>query len=135
MARNLGLIYKLSGTGITTTYQAGGNKGAGNGVAPKRHFPFLAQLLASGSNITGVTIKAQGSVDGTSWFDLTSTNDLTGTAAVDQTFSTIDATNHTVSGSISVNDIWYFLRVQAKATGGAGQAGESISIYALDAPA
>jgi len=132
MSRYLGKIYELLGAAITTVYQAGGAKGSGNGPAVKRHLAVLATLVG-GSAITGVTIKAQWSVDGVSFFDLTSVNDVTGAAAIDQTFSTIVA--NTIQGQISVPDIWPWIRVQVKATGGAGAVGESIQVLANDAAA
>ena len=132
MSRYLGQVFQLVGAGITTTYQAGGADGSGNGPATKRHLAVLAKLIG-GTAITGVTLKAQWSVDGISYFDLTSVNDVTGASAVDQTFNTIVA--NSIQGQISVPAIWPWIRVQLKATGGAGQVGESIAVLANDAAA
>ncbi len=133
MSRYYGQVFQLLGAAITTSYQAGGQLGGGNGIAPRRHFSLVGVLLAVGTAITGLTAKVQASVDGANWFDLPSLNDLTAVLAVDQAFTTV--INNTIPGQISIADVWPNLRVQIKAAGGAGQAGESFTVLANDAPA
>lgn len=123
-----GNIYELDGTGITTSYQAGGLLASAK--LNRRRYQIQAQLKSSSTNITGIKCKVSASADGINFVDIQSTDDVSGSTQVEQLYSTI--TNHVISGSFTVGLGYQFLHVSVKATGGTGQATESVIVYATD---
>lgn len=115
MANNsdLGQQLSLSGSGITTAYQAGSPfyAGAANGV-----LVVLKVITDAASALTSVTVKLQGTYDGTNWYDLLLSPQNTGGTAVDNAFTV--AANATVAFALATSSNRYSpkgLRLLAKA--------------------
>jgi len=129
-----GSILTVSGTDIATTYVA-----AGTGTTKQlgacsivRVMPLI--VLSSGTSVTGLKCKLQASYNGTNWFDLASNLDdgtAVGTVEVEHTYT--QSANSTAQYSFSLREPRCIpnLRVLAKSTGAAGQAGDSFTFYAI----
>jgi hypothetical protein len=126
---SFGTVLSLTGTGITTSYQAGTKLYCGRPTKVR----FSAKAVAAvGTSMTSFEVEVLGSDDDVSYYPVASLD------ATDEGFLPLDEHSYAISGapvtveaSVEVPGNIKFLKVQAKATGGAGQAGESIIVNAL----
>ena len=114
----------LLGTAITTSYTPGASFGAGR--ASKVSVEGVITTTSS-TAMTSVQMKLQASADGSTWNDVETLSSLVasgGTPTVDQSINTTSSATFTLAFQIPQG--FSFVRIAAKATGGAGKAGESI---------
>lgn len=132
--KDWGVVFELDGTAMTTSYQMPSSVTYDQFVArvQLRRFSLLAQLKTSGTTVTGVKLKVQAAAGPTSpvWYDVESTDDASGTVAIEHDFTSI--VSHQITASISLTGGYPLLRIAMKADGGAGQATETFQIKAVD---
>jgi hypothetical protein len=131
IARDHGVVFELDAASITTSYQAPATVTADQYASrvQRRRFSLVGTLVG-GTAITGAKLKMQASRDGVTWYDVVSVDDGTGSSAVEHTYSPVSTS---ITGSLYTDGGFPFLRIAAKATGGAGTTAESFAISALDA--
>jgi len=107
-----------SGAGLTNnTYVAGSQFGAG--LCEQ----VSVSLLLTLSGATGYTVKLQGSIDGTTWNDLQSTDNSAGTTAIEHSYTS--STLNDVLQTANCAGMSCGVRVSVKATGGATASGDT----------
>ena len=122
---DLGTILSLTGASILTTYAEGAAKAVGSAGRVRA---TLRVVSIGGTAITSVQAKLQASSDGAAgWHDIESQGDedATSTTALEHSITITAGTTQEVS--FAVEGPFDFIRLAAKATGGAGQAGESLT--------
>ncbi len=131
-AHDYGVVFELDATDITTSYQTPAAIAADSYASrvQRRRYSVVASLIAL-TNITAVVLKLQASRDGVTWYDILSVDDGSGTSQVTQTYNTIVA--NVITGSFYTDGGFTYLRVAMKASGGAGQALETLKLSAQDA--
>lgn len=133
ISNDYGVVFELDDTDITTSYQTPSSTTSDTYASrvQRRRYSILASLLSVGTNITAIVAKLQASKDGSSWYDVVSTDDADGDPFLtEHTYDTI--VDDTISGSFYTDGGFNYLRVAVKAVGGAGQATETLQVSALD---
>lgn len=130
--RDWGVVFELDGAAMLTSYVAPAlvDYSQFAGRVQRRRYSLFAQLKASGTDVTGVKLKVQASADGTDWYDVESTDDASGTVAVEHDFTAI--VSHTITASVSLDAGFAYLRAAMKADGGVGQATETFAVSMSD---
>ena len=117
----------LTGAAILTTYVQGStfNYTGGSGVQL-----FIEVTGNAGTTVTQMSVKLQGSYDGTNWVDIISTGSTTATAVVEQNTTPVASAVVWSAAYATVKGFIGGLRVAAKRTG-AVQAADRVRVYAV----
>jgi hypothetical protein len=126
----LGTVLSLAGTALATTYATPGTTFYGG--RPKKFRVTYTLVTITGTAITSLQAKLQ-ACDGdptvsTNWYDIESAEDsdaVQGAVYVEHSYTGITGPAKLVQ-SITCDGGFQAVRALAKATGGAGQAGESL---------
>jgi hypothetical protein len=125
MKRDLGTIFTLSTTSILTSYVASGVQ---NGGRPDSYRLLMLLTTVASTNITSYTVKCTASSDGVTYSDVTTqTDDLT--PDTEHTFA-VGAAGTPQMDSLILPGGFPYWKIQVKAVGGVGKAGESFVVRA-----
>lgn len=126
---DLGTVLSLSGTAIHSSYVAGSTMYGG---LPSAIRLSAVAVTIAGTNSTSVELEVMASEDGTNFYAVTSQDDEDEIIAPlkEHTYATGGGAG-TLRMSLIVDGRYKFLQLNAKFTGGAGKAGESITAKAL----